>query len=78
MSTRAVSRLTSKYQTTIPAAVRDALLLEKGDSIAFEVADDGRVILRKSVPLDVAFVDAVQSQLTEWDSAEDDEAYRDL
>ena len=78
MSTRAVSKLTSKYQTTIPAVVRDALLLEKGDSIVFEVGVDGRVVLRKGVPLDVAFVDAVQSQLTEWDSAEDDEAYRDL
>ena len=78
MSTRAVSKLTSKYQTTIPAAVRDALLLEKGDSIVFEVVDDGRVVLRKGVPLDLAFVDTVQSQLTEWDSAEDDEAYRDL
>ena len=78
MSTRAVSKLTRKYQTTIPAAVRDALLLEKGDSIVFEVGDDGRVVLRKSVPLDVAFVDVVQSQLTEWGSAEDDEAYRDL
>jgi antitoxin PrlF len=78
MSTRAVSKLTSKYQTTIPAAVRDALLLEKGDSIVFEVGDDGVIVLRKGVPLDVTFVEAVQSQLTEWDSAEDDEAYRDL
>jgi AbrB family looped-hinge helix DNA binding protein len=78
MSTRAVSKLTSKYQTTIPAAVRDALFLEKGDSIVFEVGDDGVVVLRKGVPLDVTFVEAVQSQLAEWDSAEDDEAYRDL
>jgi antitoxin PrlF len=78
MSTRAVSKLTSKYQTTIPAPVRDALLLGKGDSIVFEVGDDGSVVLRKGVPLDVEFVDALQSHLTEWDSAEDDEAYRDL
>jgi len=78
MSTRALSKLTSKYQTTIPAAVRDALVLEKGDSIVFEVGDHGVVVLRKGVPFDVAFVDAVQSQLTEWDSAEDDKAYRDL
>ena len=78
MSTRAVSRLTSKYQTTIPAAVRDALLLEKGDSMLFEVRGDGVVVLRKGVPLDMAFGNAVLSQLPEWGSAEDDEAYGDL
>jgi len=52
MSTRAVSKLTSKYQTTVPAVVREALCLEKGD--------------------------ALQSQLSEWASDEDDKAYRGL
>ena len=52
MSTRAVSKLTSKYQTTVPAPVRDALCLEKGDSLVFEIADDGAVTVRKAVPLD--------------------------
>jgi len=78
MSSRVVSKLTSKYQTTVPAPVRDALCLEKGDSLVFEVADDGAVTVRKAVPLDRAFVDALRSQLSEWDSAEDDEAYRGL
>ena len=49
MSTRAVSKLTSKYQTTVPAAVREALCLEKGDALVFEVADDGAVTVRKAV-----------------------------
>jgi len=78
MSTRAVSKLTSKYQTTVPAAVREALCLEKGDALAFEIADDGAVTLRKAVALDQAFADGLQSQLSEWASDEDDEAYRGL
>ena len=78
MSSRAVSKLTSKYQTTVPAPVRDALCLDKGDALVFEIADDGAVTVRKAVPLDRTFADALQSQLSEWDSAEDDEAYRGL
>jgi antitoxin PrlF len=78
MSTRAVSKLTTKYQTTVPAAVREALCLEKGDALAFEIADGGAVTVRKAVALDQAFAVALQSQLSEWDSDEDDEAYRGL
>ena len=78
MSTRAVSKLTSKYQTTVPAAVREALCLEKGDALAFEIAGDGAVTVRKAVALDQAFADALQFRLSEWASDEDDEAYRGL
>lgn len=78
MPDRAVSKMTSKNQITVPALVRDALCLAKGDSLVFEVAADGAVTVRKAVPLDRAFVDGLRSQLSEWDSAEDDEAYRGL
>jgi AbrB family looped-hinge helix DNA binding protein len=78
MSSMAVSKVTSKNQITVPAPVREALRLAKGDSLLFEVADDGAVTLRKAVPLDTAFTDALQSQLSEWDTPEDDEAYRGL
>jgi len=78
MSTRAVSKLTSKYQTTVPAVVREALCLEKGDVLAFEITDGGAVTVRKAVALDQEFADALQSQLSEWVTDEDDEAYRGL
>jgi len=78
MRHRAVSKLTSKYQTTIPAPVRETLMLEKGDSLAFEIGDDGSVTVRKAVPLDVPFEHALGATLSEWESGEDDEAYRDL
>ena len=40
------STLTSKGQITIPKAVREALHLDVGDRIAFEVRDDGIVEMR--------------------------------
>lgn len=40
------STLTSKGQITVPKAVREALHLESGDRIAFEVRPDGVVEMR--------------------------------
>jgi AbrB family looped-hinge helix DNA binding protein len=73
----ALSRLTVKNQTTIPLAVRNALGLNPGDTVAFEI-EDGVVQVKKASALDLAFAGAVAGTLTEWQSAADDEAYRDL
>ena len=40
--------LTERYQTTVPAAVRQALRLRKHDKIIYKVADDGRVFLERA------------------------------
>ena len=73
----ASSRMTQKYQTTIPAKIRRLLGLQSGDIIGFDFKE-GDVILKKASPLDVAFAKAVESSLSEWASDEDDEAYRGL
>jgi AbrB family looped-hinge helix DNA binding protein len=39
--------VTTKGQVTIPKAVRDLLGITPGSSVTFDVAEDGRVILRK-------------------------------
>jgi antitoxin PrlF len=78
MSKRAVSKMTSKNQITVPAQVREALLLAKGDHLVFDIADDGAVTVYKSIPFDREFTAALDSQLGEWASAADEEAYRDL
>ena len=39
--------VTTKGQVTIPKQVRDLLGIKPGDSVAFEVAEDGRVLLSK-------------------------------
>jgi antitoxin PrlF len=72
-----VSRVTSKFQATIPAPVRAALGLKQGDVIAFEVKD-GVVRLTRANPRDIAFAQAVEGTLCEWDGAADNEAFRGL
>jgi antitoxin PrlF len=71
------SKLTRKFQTTIPRAVRAKLGLKGGDVVHFELRK-GEAVLRKETPLDVAFLRAVETQLDEWNSKADEEAYRDL
>ncbi len=72
-----VSRLTSKFQATIPSPVRAALGLKQGDALAFEI-ENGLVRLTRASPRDIAFAQAVEGTLSEWESAADDEAYRAL
>ncbi|UTP71885.1 AbrB/MazE/SpoVT family DNA-binding domain-containing protein [Alteromonas sp. LMIT006] len=72
-----LSRLTQKYQATIPQAVREELGLHAGDQVVFE-QQSGHITLRKAQPIDLAFTHAVQETMTEWNSLDDEEAYRDL
>jgi antitoxin PrlF len=72
-----VSKLTSKYQATIPRPVRQELGVGAGDSVAF-VIEGGRVWLRRAEPLDREFARALSGALSEWLSEADDEAYREL
>ena len=71
------SKLTSKYQATIPEPVRRALHLSAGDAIAFDIEND-QIRLRKARPVDLAFAHALEGTLSEWQSDADEEAYRDL
>jgi len=73
----ATSKLTRKYQATIPEPVRRHLDLAAGDVIAFDV-EGSRVTLRKARPLDLAFTRSLEETLTEWASEADEEAFRDL
>lgn len=45
---QAEGTLTERYQTTVPAAVRQALRLQKHDKIVYKIADDGRVFLERA------------------------------
>lgn len=74
---KARSKVTSKFQATIPSAIRKVLALEYGDTVVFEVIG-GQVVLRRELPLDSDYLDAVGASLSEWNSVEDEEAYGDL
>jgi AbrB family looped-hinge helix DNA binding protein len=75
-----VTRLTSKHQTTIPVEVRRALGLRAGDQVEFSV-EGSIVTLRKSEPRlsdDLVFRLLQAHAMRDWDTPEDDEAFRDL
>ncbi|HUZ12958.1 MAG TPA: type II toxin-antitoxin system PrlF family antitoxin [Caulobacteraceae bacterium] len=66
------SRLTTKGQTTIPQAVRNALHLKEGDEIAYAI-EDGAVVLTRAQPADDPF-----ATFGEWEGAADRRAYDGL
>jgi len=43
-----VSKVTRKFQVTIPKTVRVLLEIQEGDLVVFELTEDGKIILRKS------------------------------
>jgi antitoxin PrlF len=73
-----VGKITAKGQTTIPQKVRAALQVAAGDLIAWEVGPDGTVTVRRVHPMDLEYLRALEGTLSEWASAADNEAYRDL
>lgn len=72
-----ISKVTSKFQATIPLAVRRKLGLKPGDAVVFEIENDSVRVRRASV-LDREYAKSLEGTLTEWLSKEDEEAYREL
>lgn len=68
-----ISRITSKSQTTVPAAVRRALGVKPGDAIGYEI--DGNVVTLLAAPTVTAdpFANPFAA-FTEW-ASEADSAY---
>jgi hypothetical protein len=61
----------------MPVQVRRALKLSSGDRVAFEIGN-GKVTVRKADVLDRAFLKLSEAAFEEWNSAEDEAAFRDL
>jgi antitoxin PrlF len=75
---RLISRITSKGQITIPKAVRSALGLADGDLVSFALEDDQATLRRIVQQPEAAPPGSVGTDLTEWASPADEDAYRDL
>jgi AbrB family looped-hinge helix DNA binding protein len=69
--------VTSKGQVTLPKKLRDELDVRPGDTLAYEIRG-GVVRLRKLRRFDAGWHAALAGTLNEWNSPEDDEAFRDL
>lgn len=72
------ARLTSKYQATIPKKIRQCLHLESGDEILYELLPDNTVVIRKTSPLDLEYLRALNSTMNEWESDDDERSYKNL
>ena len=75
---RYTSKLTSKYQATVPTEVRKHLHLKKQDRIVYELREDGTAVIRKTTPLDLEYLQMLNDTLSEWNSESDEQAYKDL
>ncbi|MBI3796526.1 MAG: AbrB family transcriptional regulator [Deltaproteobacteria bacterium] len=71
------SRLSAKGQITVPEEIRQVLKVRPGDLIVYKV-QHGEVILKRAEPFDTVFHEAISATLDEWNTPEDDEAFRDL
>ncbi|UWQ21508.1 type II toxin-antitoxin system PrlF family antitoxin [Jannaschia sp. W003] len=63
-----ISKLTDRYQTTVPAGVRRQLKLGKGDRIRYRTAEDGRVYIEpvragEDDPALAPFLDLVEADI---------------
>ena len=75
-----VTRLTTKHQTAIPAKVGRVLGLRAGDHVECSVEGD-TVTLRKTEPRppdNLVFRPVQAPAMRDWDTPEDDDAFREL
>lgn len=71
-----LARVTAKGQATIPKRIREAAHLREGDMLAFDLDSNNRIIIKRIEP--TIGIELLQETLSEWNSPEDDEAWRDL
>ena len=71
------ARLRARGQTTIPKKIRDAANLRPGDVLAFEIEGE-RLVLHKVTQGQDDYLQALSRVVGEWNSPEDEEAWRDL
>lgn len=72
-----IAKITSKGQMTIPKAAREAARLAEGDFVVVEVEGD-RLVVRKLVDGRDPYLVGLEASLDEWNSPEDEAAWRDL
>jgi antitoxin PrlF len=73
-----VSKVTSKFQATVPADVRAALGIKAGDTLAWSIRDGVATV--RLLPDNLKGWDPMTwlSLADEWLSPEDEEAFREL
>jgi antitoxin PrlF len=73
-----LARVTAKGQATIPKRIREAAHIREGDMLAFDLDSNNRIIIKRIEPAINIELTALQETLSEWNSPQDDAAWRDL
>lgn len=73
-----LARVTAKGQATIPKRIRDAAHIREGDMLAFDLDSNNRITIKRIEPSVDLELSALQETLSEWNSPQDEEAWRDL
>jgi len=73
-----LAKVSSKGQITIPIAIRKNLHLKTGDTLAWDIKEEGNVSVRRVEPIDLDYLSTISGTLSEWNSETDEEAYHDL
>lgn len=74
----AITKITSKSRTTVPAQIRKALHVGPGDALLWDLQSDGTARVRRTETLDSEYLRATEAMLAEWFSSDDEDAYRGL
>ena len=72
------SKLTTRFQVTIPKEIREALNLKAGDSLSVSALESGYILINKEYPGEKEYYETITPLLADWDSPEDDEAFAHL
>ena len=74
-----ITKVTSKFQTTIPKAFREELGIRQGDAVRFSM-EGGKLVVEKSeLAMDDHYYQHLNNLLgQEWNSAADDQLFADL
>ena len=75
-TTKVVTKLTAKAQTTIPRQVRDVLQVGPGDSVVFTIEGE-TVTLGRAERQDPGFLKLASDSFADWGSPEADDAFGD-
>jgi len=74
----AIGTVSEEGYLALPPEIRAALAVEPGDLVEWKVTGEGRIELSRAAALDGAHLHALQGTLQEWETVEDEEAYRGL
>lgn len=72
-----ITRISEKGQATIPARIRKAAGLRKGDTLEVRLEGE-RIVMQKILPQADTYLTCVEESLTEWYGKDDEEAWNGL